>query len=131
MNGPENSIALLKRALDVSHQRNRVISENLANVETPGYKAREVDFRKAMADADQNGALGLSRSNAKHIAAAGSREGVKVENSTRPAKADGNNVDQEIEIVNLSENTVIYNAASEILSRKIKLLRFAIEDGGI
>ena len=128
--GVQNVMGELKRALDVSYRRGRVISENLANAETPGYKARKVDFREAMMNAGQSAPLELARSDAKHMSSAGNSGGIRVDISKRPARADGNNVDQEIEIVNLSENTVIYNTAAEILSRKIKMLKFTIEEGG-
>lgn len=128
--GLGKAAGVLKRALDVSYQRNRIISENLANVETPGYRARKVDFREAMINAEQSAGLDLSKRDAKHISPSVSATNVNVEMSDKPLRADGNNVDQEIEIVNLSENTIIYNTASEILSRKIKQLRFAIEEGG-
>lgn len=125
-----NVIDELRRALDISYQRNRVISENLANVETPGYTARKVDFRQAMDSAQQSASLEMSRSTAKHLTPSDTSGGIKIDVSNKAARADGNNVDQEIEIVNLSENTIIYNTATEILSRKLKMMRFAIEEGG-
>ena len=120
----------LRRALDVSYERARVISENLASGYAPGYKARKIDFQKAMINAEHSSGLDLSKSNARHISPTGSTGRVKVEISNRPLRADGNNVDQEIEIVNMSENSIIYNTASELLSRRIKQLKFAIEEGG-
>jgi len=125
------TFGVLKRALDVTHMRGRVISENLANAETPGYKARSVDFAKAMNEAESSASIQLNRSNARHIDISSASKGVNVDKSDEPARADGNNVDQEIEIINLSENTIIYNSAAEILSRKLKLLRFSIDEGGI
>lgn len=126
----DNNFPALRRALDVSHLRNKVIAENLANSETPGFKAGKIDFQKAMSDAEIGADLAVSRTNSKHLAPSATKAGIRVEKSERQARADGNNVDQEIEIVNMSENTIIYNTATEILSRKLKMIDFAIEEGG-
>lgn len=126
----DGSMRFIERALDVSHLRGKVISENLANSETPGYKAGKVDFKKAMIDAESGLNLQMKRSNPGHLKPLGaSLNGVKVDESKRPSRADGNNVDQELEIVNMSENTILYNSAAEMLTRKFKLIEFAIDEG--
>ena len=129
MDGIETVITDLRRALDVSYKRTRVISENIANAETPGYKARKVDFQKALADSAGSLPLQVVKSNPGHLTPPGGDDGITVEASDHPARADGNNVNREQEIVNLSENTIIYNTTIEILSRKFRLLRTAIEEG--
>ena len=126
----DNSIMTLKRALDVTHVRNKVIAENLANSETPGFKAKKVDFEKAMSDANHGAGLQLRKSNPGHIAPKQTAYNVRVEESRRPSRADGNNVDQEMEIVNMSENSIIYNSAAETMARRFKLIDFAIDEGG-
>jgi len=126
----EGSISELKRALDVSHVRNRVIAENIANSETPGFKGSSVDFQRAMADANSSADLNMSKTNSMHIFPGGRDEAVKIDKEGGPARADGNNVDQNMEMVRLSENAIIYSTAADLLNRKIKLLKFAIEEGG-
>lgn len=119
----------LKKALDISDLRNRVISENIANSETPGYKGREVDFQKMMNDVNGSTGLVMIKTNRMHIDPAGGETGIRIDMSDNPSRVDGNNVDQNVEMARLSENTIIYNTAAEILGRKLKLLKFAIEEG--
>lgn len=126
----DNSFITLKRAMDVTHVRNKVIAENLANSETPGYKAKKVDFKTAMFDAERGADLQIRRSNSGHLSPQRSAYNVKVDDSKNPSRADGNNVDQEMEIVNMSENSIIYNSAAETMGRRFKLIDFAIEEGG-
>ncbi len=126
----EDMLWELKRALDVSHVRNRVITVNIANSETPGFKGSFVDFQKAMVDAKDSANLKMEKTSNMHIVPKGSETGIKIDESNNPARADGNNVDQNMEMASLSENAIVYNTAAEILNRKIKLLKFAIESGG-
>jgi len=126
----ESTITLLKRALDVSHMSNKVIVENIANAETPGYSGKKVDFRKIMAEAESSPGIRISRSHPSHILPDSMVNGIEIEDSERPLRADGNNVDQDIEMTKLSENTLIYNTAAELLNRKLKMIRLAIDEGG-
>ena len=126
----EGTIKELNRALDVSHLRNRVIAENIANSETPGFKGSAVDFQRAMADASSSADLNMSKTSNMHISPQGNNEAVKIDKSGNPPRADGNNVDQNMEMTKLSENAIVYNTAAELLNRKLKLLKFAIEEGG-
>ena len=126
----EGTIRELKRALDVSHVRNRVIAENIANSETPGFKGSSVDFQRAMVDANSSAGLNMSKTSNMHISPKGSNRAVKIDKSGNPSRADGNNVDQNMEMTRLSENAIVYNTAAELLNRKLKLLKFAIEEGG-
>ena len=116
----DDTMRELKRALDVSHVRNRVITENIANSETPGFKGSAVDFQKAMVDAKDSASLEMEKTSTMHIVSKGSETGIKIDKSDNPARADGNNVDQNIEMSKLSEKTIIYNTAAEILRRKIQ-----------
>ena len=126
----EGTIRELKRALDVSHIRNRVIAENIANSETPGFKGSSVDFQRAMTDANSSADLNMSKTSNMHISPKGSNMAVQIDKSGNPSRADGNNVDQNMEMTRLSENAIVYNTAAELLNRKLKLLKFAIEEGG-
>lgn len=126
----EGTIRELKRALDVSHVRNRVIAENIANSETPGFKGSSVDFQRAMVDANSSAGLNMSKTSNMHISTKGNNMAVKIDKSGNTPRADGNNVDQNMEMTRLSENAIVYNTAAELLNRKLKLLKFAIEEGG-
>ena len=130
MNSIDTIISIYKKALDASSMRHRVISENIANAQTPGYRARMVDFDKYMESAGNLGKTEMVRTNRNHISQSIKSGGIKIEKSKRRSRADGNNVDQDLEITRMAENTIMYKTATEWLSRKLKMLKRAIEEGG-
>jgi len=124
------------RATDLEHQ---VISNNLANVDTPGFKHSEVLFQSTLAaalkaQADGSDQLQGTRTNANHIAIGDTvspsdvqgQAVVRAETSLRP---DGNNVDIDSEMTKLSENTVLYQALSQLVKMKLSELRSVIREG--
>jgi flagellar basal-body rod protein FlgB len=119
------------RALQVGNQRMELLAANIANAETPGFLARDVDFRAAMSEASADQFTGqLHRTTAGHIAASG---------NTGPAEAlyrtavqpslDGNTVDTERESAAVAETAVRYEAALMFFNSKIRGLRTAITGG--
>ena len=130
MESIDNIISIYKRALDASSVRNRVITENIANAQTPGYTARRVDFDKYMESAGNIGKINMVSTSRKHFAQSKQNGAVEIEKSRHRSRADGNNVDQDLEMTKLAENTIIYKTATELLSRKFKMLKMAIDEGG-
>jgi flagellar basal-body rod protein FlgB len=116
-------------ALKLQSKRMEVIADNLANSDTPGYKARDIDFRAAMAQI--NGAdspVALATTNAGHIAtdpATGLNATLKYRVPLAPA-LDGNTVDAQQEQAAFADNTVRYQATLSFLSGRIKGLLTAI-----
>lgn len=94
---------LLGLALDATWKRNQVISENIANVDTPGYKRKEVSFEqyleKALKTNSEDESSGLTRVQSK----------IYTPNQQLSYRKDGNNVDIDTEMVYLAENQVRYN----------------------
>jgi len=111
-----NVLGGLAGALEMHQQRHRVISENLANVETPGYRARDVAFHDA-----------LERAFAGDGRAAASRAEVVVDRST-PVKLDGNSVDLDLETTRLSDNAFRIVTLSRILAKKYAGLKETIAE---
>ncbi|NMC54092.1 MAG: flagellar basal body rod protein FlgB [Chloroflexi bacterium] len=116
-----------KMALDGLALRNQIISRNLANVDTPGYKAQSVDFESVIRraidretglsmDATQTGHIGKSSGSAASATLIRARAG----GSTR---ADGNNVDVDNELIEMSETGIRYEAVSQQVSKKLLLLK--------
>ena len=125
---------LLKRSLDASWLRNKVISNNIANVDTPGYKGQKVQFEEFLSQAIDNKAVQGVITNEKHIPiGAGSigRLNAKVvtDNSTS-MRLDGNNVDIESEMAQMAKNNIMYNALIQKISGEFSKLRTAINGGG-
>jgi flagellar basal-body rod protein FlgB len=119
-------------ALDVRAKRGELIANNLANADTPGYQARDIDFRQAMARASGAATNGvtLSTTQAGHIGGATSAEAstnpdLKYRTPLAPA-LDGNTVDAQIEQAAFAENAVRYQATLTFLNSKFRGLLTAI-----
>jgi flagellar basal-body rod protein FlgB len=123
-------------ALEVRARRTELIANNLANADTPGYKARDIDFRQAMARAaGETPASGvhLSTTQAGHIGGAASADAtgnpdLKYRTPLAPA-LDGNTVDAQLEQAAFAENAVRYQATLTFLSNKFRGLFTAITGG--
>lgn len=114
--------------------KNNVISANIANAETPGYKSKKMDFEQALArQADLEGLRKISSSHSDHIAVGGSiSAGVKAEIYDNPDVAtsnDGNTVDLEKEMTLLKENQIQYKAAIQLINKKLAALKYAASEG--
>jgi len=117
------------KAMDVYAQRALMINSNIANVETPGYKA--VDFKpfeEALKEAFKP-AVGVSKTNEKHLDGHSGLENFKpeVEVSREPGRIDGNNVNLDKEIMNMSTNEMRYRAAITALKKRGQIIDSAIE----
>ncbi|MCC6278018.1 MAG: flagellar basal body rod protein FlgB [Oligoflexia bacterium] len=115
--------------------RHNVTSSNVANAETPGYKAKVVEFEDALARAvDLDGMNGLTTSSPDHFAmgtASLGRERVTVEdNPEADVNPDKNTVDLDKEMSLMSENSVLYKAALALINKKLAMLKYGITEGG-
>lgn len=119
------------RALQVGNQRMELLAANIANAQTPGFLARDIDFRAAMSDAAADpSASQLRRTSPGHIVAA-EASGVAeplYRTSIQPS-LDGNTVDTERESAAVAETAVRYEAALMFFNSKIRGLRTAITGG--
>jgi flagellar basal-body rod protein FlgB len=107
----------LTTALTLHQKRHEVVASNLANVETPGFRARELDFKAALAEAFEE----------KADATAATERAEVVEDASAPIRADGNTVDLDLQMAKLSWNGGRYVALAKILGLRVALLRQAIE----
>lgn len=123
-------IGFQARALSVQAKRNEVIATNLANVDTPGYKARDLDFKEAMQR--YNGELiDLTADQQGHITMSNEPFGM-MSMKFRPSlesSLDGNNVDKEMETAAFAKNVFDYQASLTYLNASISTLRKAIKGG--
>jgi flagellar basal-body rod protein FlgB len=112
-------------ALQLREQRNNVIGSNIANAATPNYKARDVDFEKALKA--QSGGGDLMRSNQQHYGDIDVATGdtLKYRQNMNPS-ADGNTVELSVEQMEFSENTVRYMSSLNFLNSRITGLMSAI-----
>src|SRR5690606_15560251 len=123
-----------QQALHLRHERQRVLAGNIANADTPHYKARDFDFAGELSSAMQSGraaahGLHLHTTSARHIDA-GSQSAPLHELLYRvPAQPslDGNTVDMDQERVAFADNAVRYQAALTLLNSRIQGLKSAMQ----
>lgn len=121
-------------ALKLRAQRQQLLASNIANADTPGYKARDLDFRKAMQDVMAGHVSGapLARTASGHLAPL---QGQGAGGSTPPAlyraavqpSLDGNTVDMDVERAQFADNAIHYEANLMFLNSQLKSLLSAIQ----
>lgn len=126
----ENALGLHEQALKFRSQRAEVLANNLANAETPNYKARDLDFSAVLAAQQTGGsqAVGMSRTDTDHIAAQSLIDqvaGLRFRNPLQPS-LDGNTVDPEAEKAAYAENAIDFQASFTFLNSKFKGLMTAL-----
>ncbi len=124
----------LEKAIDISQKRQGVIASNISNLDTPGYKAREIDFqatlKKAMASDSHMAAPSMARTHSDHLGGEVG-PGVEVEIHDAPSAFDGLNwVGVDSEMKKLMENKLVYKTAVEAMMRKITIIKETIREGG-
>jgi flagellar basal-body rod protein FlgB len=121
-------INMLSKELDTKTLRNELIASNIANVDTPGYKAKDLDFKTLLSEKFTD--IEMKRTDPRHISFGGefSQSGVKIVTDRNPGRADGNNVNIESEMLKLTENNIQYNVAVHLVSKKLTEIREAIKE---
>jgi len=116
------------QALKLQSQRTEVLAENLANADTPNFKARDIDFQTALAQAGAPGKeLPLTTTATNHLSTASSNGAAELKYRVPLAPSlDGNTVDTQLEQAAFADNTVRYQATLTFLSSRLKDLMTAI-----
>lgn len=125
---------ILVKQMDACTTRQRVIANNIANVNTPSFKKSTVNFQQQLHAALGNNSLGMKTTNKRHIGGNGldrlgglAPEIVKVDATAM--KAGQNNVDVDEEMVNLTANTLLYQFAARVKSDRANSLSYVIRGG--
>jgi flagellar basal-body rod protein FlgB len=127
----DKALGIHEKALDFRAQRAEVLANNIANADTPNYKARDMDFSSVLAaesEKQQSGRFALDRTNSRHIEADGlalSDEALKYRTPLQPS-IDQNTVDAQIEQSNYTENAIGFQASFTLLNSKFKGLVSAL-----
>ncbi len=126
-----NIFNLLENAIGVAYQRHNVISSNISNMETPGYKPKDIDFRAAMARAiGSDSQISLSKTNEGHIDLYADSD-THAEAFEEESDWNGvNYVSIDKMVSKMTENNLIYKTAAETMLRKISLIKEVIREGG-
>ncbi|MBF0558944.1 MAG: flagellar basal body rod protein FlgB [Nitrospirae bacterium] len=103
---PDQSMRILESMMDVAAFRHKVLTSNIANADTPGYKAKDISFQDAMNNAISND--GKSQYNI-------------YEAGTTMSERDGNTVNIDIEMAKVAENTLLYDTAAQLMAMKLRM----------
>ena len=125
----DNTITALDKSVDMRLVKQNLINSNIANAETPGYKAKKVDFEEALAKA-----IATQEKFESHRAPTSNQiDAISPDVYDNPdinIANDGNTVDMEREMSALAENTVLYKAAIQLINKKLAAMKYAATDGG-
>lgn len=126
------TIISLQKGLDASALRQRVIANNIANMNTPNFKKSTVAFEDLLKEAVGNKAIGMNATDPRHFGVVSNLTELQPEvnlNETTSMRTDGNNVDVDEEMTNLAANGIQYQALTRQLSDRFSLLSLVITGG--
>jgi flagellar basal-body rod protein FlgB len=127
----DSYLGIHAQALTLRGQRMNVLAENLANADTPNYKARDVDFRSVLERAAgklSTSAPPLARTNPAHLSGQGAAAGDArtLYRIPHAPALDGNTVESDVELAAIGENALQYQATLTFLGGKLATLKSAI-----
>ena len=127
----DEAIKALATSLNFRQMRQKILTSNMANAETPNYKAKRIDFEDALADAiDVDKTLRLKTEDSRHYSVGGGGF-----NNLRPTiyedpngivSDDGNTVNKEDEMAKMAENEILYDASIQLLNKKLALKKYTV-----
>jgi len=122
-----------QRALNLRAYRQEVIASNIANADTPNYKAVDLDFKQALQSAqDGQGKLAMTVTDDRHLAgnasASAGKPAVQYRNAVQQS-LDGNTVDMDVERAAFADNALQYQSTLTFLTKRISMLNSAISGG--
>jgi len=122
------ALGVHEAALTLRSQRAEVLASNLANADTPNFKARDIDFSKALQQAQSSQSSGLQRTHARHLDSQIGAEipGLSYRVPSQPDTGDGNSVDAQLEQAKFAENAMQYEASLRFLDGRFKGLMLAV-----
>ena len=125
-------VAPLEKGIDAAWMRNQVISNNIANVDNPGFKSSKVEFESVFKAALSGRGIDAKKTRDGHRSFGSGAENVSasvVQNSNTTMRHDGNNVDIDYESAELAKNTIYYNTLVQKISSEFRRLSMAINEG--
>jgi flagellar basal-body rod protein FlgB len=117
-----------EQALLLHGQRVSVLANNLANADTPNFKARDIDFAAVLSGSTTDADLPVTQTDAAHFSVSNGEvpSGELLYRNPYQASLDGNTVEMPVEQAAFSENNVRYQASLTFINNQISLLQFAI-----
>lgn len=127
----DKTLKALATSLNFRQMRQELLSSNIANAETPGYKAKRLDFEEALARAlDVDGNESMLTSDERHFdVGSGGFNNLQPDIYDDPngvVSDDGNTVDRDAEMAKMAENKIMFDASVQLLNKKLGLLKYAV-----
>jgi flagellar basal-body rod protein FlgB len=121
----DRNFPTLENLLAYTSKRQQALSSNITNLDTPGYRAKDYTFEAEMASQ----AISMTTTSPNHIAPVQDTPGARIFEVGTKDKPNGNNVDIERELTEITKNGLEYITLVQYLNQKIRTLRSAINDG--
>ncbi|MGE7665020.1 flagellar basal body rod protein FlgB [Ureibacillus composti] len=123
------TISSLENGLNYASLKNKTIAQNIANVDTPNYKAKDVSFKQMLSDA-QDSTISANQTDGRHYKFEINQKspGVYSYGNLR-YRVNGNGVDMDLEQAELAKNTIYYNALIDRINGKLNTLNTVIKGG--
>ncbi len=127
----DKTLKALTTALNFREMRQELISSNVANANTPGFKAKKLDFEEALARAlDVDGQMKMNATDGRHYNVGGggfnNLEPEIYDNPNGVVSENGNTVDVEAEMAQMAENKLMYDALVQLINKKMGIMKYAI-----
>ncbi len=131
MDVSDKTLKALATALNFREMKQELITSNIANANTPGFKAKKLDFEAALARAlDVDGNLSMKATEGNHFDVGGggfnNLQPEIYDNPNGVVSENGNTVDVEAEMAQMAENKLMFDTVVQLLNKKIGLMKYAI-----
>lgn len=122
-----NYVNVLNKAADAAWQRNDILSNNIANVDTPGYKRQDIDFQSQFRRALGNSRYETVDAKVAHVSGAELQARVYTDAANFSYRLDGNNVDIDSEETELASNQIWYNGLKDSINQEFSNLMLVMK----
>ncbi len=122
----DKTVKMIEDRLSLNSMNQKLISGNLANINTPGYRAKGLSFENALRQSLEDQVLQMVRSNDSHLAPDDPLQAMET-----PEVVENGPVDLDTEMVNLTKNSIEYQHMVSMLNKKFTMLKTAITEGGV
>jgi len=120
-----DGFSILEQMVRQAGIRNGVLASNIANVDTPNYKARDVSFGQVLGTE-----MSLATTNPGHLSGSGSNAAGEQRTTDGQPWADGNNVELDQEVAKMTENAMLFETGVTLLEKKIQMFKSALRTSG-
>jgi flagellar basal-body rod protein FlgB len=121
----DKNFMVLERILEATVRRHKVLASNIANADTPGYKAKDIKFGDILKDQ-----MGMARTSPRHLKGRIGGAGGRIVLDESLSWGDRNNVELNREVAKMTENQLLHDAAIKILNARIRMFKSAISSNG-